>query len=171
MSLPETAHTDSSGHADRLWSLIKDVRYPVMTTHRSDGGLQARPMSMQNRESDPLDFLWLFAPRDSEQVEDLQWDSSVSIVFTESAKSVYVVVFGSASVVEDIGRKRQLWSPEAQAWFPGGPDDPNMALIRVRIIQADCWDVNRNAVNHLFKLDTSAMTYRPPGQGSGMTRH
>jgi general stress protein 26 len=170
MSMPETAQTDN-GHAERLWSLIKDVRYPVMTTHRADGGLQARPMSMQNRESDPLDFLWLFTPRDSEQVEDLQWDSSVSIVFTEPVKSVYVVVFGSASVVEDTGRKRQLWSPDAQAWFPEGPDDPNMALVRVRIIQADCWDVKRNAVNHLFKLDTSAITYRPAGQGSGMTRH
>jgi general stress protein 26 len=170
MSTPETAQTDN-GHAERLWSLIKDVRYPVMTTHRSDGGLQARPMSMQNRESDPLDFLWLFTPRDSEQVEDLQWDSSVSIVFAEPVKSVYVMVFGSASVVEDTGRKRQLWSPDDLTWFPEGPDDPNMALVRVRIIQADCWDVKRNAVNHLFKLDTSAMTYRPAGQGSGMTRH
>ena len=162
---------NDSDKTKTLHDLIKDVRFPVMTTHRSDGSLQARPMSMQNRESDPLDFLWLFAPRNSEQVEDLQWDSSVSIVFTESANSVYVVVFGSASVVEDSGRKRQLWSPEAQSWFPGGPDDPTMALVRVRIIQADCWDVKRNAVNHLFKLDTSAMTYRPPGQASGATRH
>jgi general stress protein 26 len=170
MSMSEAVHSDHS-HADRLWSLIKDVRYPVITTHRSDGGLQSRPMSMQNRDTDPLDFLWLFAPRDSDQVEDLQWDSSVSIVFADSSAGVYVVVFGSASVVEDAGRKRQLWSPEAQSWFPGGPDDPTMALVRVRIIQADCWDVKRNAVNHLFKLDTSAMTYRPPGQASGATRH
>ena len=72
---------------------------------------------------------------------------------------------------EDAGRKRQLWSPEAESWFPGGPDDPAMALVRVRIIQADCWDVRRNAVNHLFKLDTSAMTYRPAGQASSTTRH
>jgi general stress protein 26 len=170
MSTPDASHTDR-GLAQRLWSLIKDVRYPVITTHRSDGGLQARPMSMQNRDADALDFLWLFAPRDSDQVEDLQWDSSVSIVFTNSASSVYVVVFGSASVVEDAGRKRQLWSPEAQAWFPGGPDDPALALVRVRIIQADLWDVQRNAVNHLFKLDTSAMTYRPAGQASSTTRH
>ncbi len=151
----------------KLWSLIKDIRFPVVTTHRSDGGLQSRPMTMQNRDSDPLDFLWFFAPRESDQVADLQWDSSVSVVFADPAKNVYVAVFGSASVVEDPARKQQLWSSEAQAWFPGGPDDPAMALIRVRIIQADCWDVTRNTATHLFKLDTSAVTYKPPNQGGG----
>lgn len=167
---PEAASSDHS-HAEKLWSMIKDVRYPVITTHRSDGGLQSRPMTMQNRDSDPLDFLWFFAPRDSDQVADLQWDSSVSIVFANLANGAYVVVFGSASVVEDAARKRQLWSPQAQAWFPGGPDDPAMALVRVRIIQADCWDVERNSATHLFKLDTSAVTHRPAGASSGVTRH
>jgi general stress protein 26 len=151
--------------------LIKDVRYPIVTTHRSDGSLQSRPLTLQNRDADPLGFLWLFAPRDSDQVADLQWDSSVSIVFADPGKESYVAVFGSASVVEDAGRKRQLWSQEAQSWFAGGPDDPSAALVRVRIIQADCWDVTRNVTEHLFKLDTSAMPYRSPGQGSGATRH
>jgi general stress protein 26 len=170
MSMPETIHSEHS-HAERLWSLIKDVRYPIVTTHRSDGSLQARPLTMQNLDADPLGFLWLFAPRDSDQVADLQWDSSVSIVFADPGRGSYVAVFGSASVVEDAGRKRQLWSQEAQSWFAGGPDDPAAALVRVRIIQADCWDVTRNVAEHLFKLDTSAMPYRSSGQVSGATRH
>ena len=170
MSMPDAKHADHD-QAQKLWSLIKEVRYPVITTHRSDGGLQSRPMTMQNRDSDPLDFLWFFAPRDSDQVADLQWDSSVSIVFSDPGRGAYVVVFGSASVVEDAARKRQLWSQEAQSWFSAGPDDPAMALVRVRIIQADCWDVTSNTVTHLFKLDTSPMTHRPPLQGSGVTRH
>ena len=67
MSMPDAKHADHD-QAQKLWSLIKEVRYPVITTHRSDGGLQSRPMTMQNRDSDPLDFLWFFAPRDSDQV-------------------------------------------------------------------------------------------------------
>jgi general stress protein 26 len=117
---------------------------------------------MQNRDVDPVDFLWFFTPRDCEQVEDLQWDSSVSIVFADPGKSAYVAVFGSAAVVEDAARKKSLWSARAQSWFPDGPEDPGLALVRARIIQADCWDAERNAVTHLFKLDTHATPYKPP---------
>src|SRR5690606_20180741 len=145
---------------------------PVFTTRRADGGLQSRPMTMQNRDADPLDFLWFFAPRDSDQVADLQWDSSVSIIFADPRNQSYVAVFGSASVVEDPARKKLLWSREAQSWFPDGPDDPALALIRVRIIQADCWDATRNSVTHLFRLDTSAMmTHRPTGNSDNGAMH
>ena len=161
-----------SAPAETLWSLIKDIRFPAFTTRRSDGGLQSRPMTLQNRGTDPLDFLWFFAPRDSDQVADLQWDSSVSIIFADPRNQAFVAVFGSASVVEDPSRKKLLWSQEAQSWFPEGPDDPALALIRVRIIQADCWDAARNSVTNLFKLDTSAMTYRAVNQSDkGAMRH
>jgi general stress protein 26 len=164
--------TPLSAPTEKLWSLIREIRFPVFTTRRSDGGLQSRPMTMQNRDSDPLDFLWFFAPRDSDQVADLQWDSSVSIIFADPRNQAYVAVFGSASVVEDPSRKKLLWSKEAQSWFPEGPDDPALSLIRVRIIQADCWDVTRNSVAHLFKLDTSAMTHRSADQsGNGAMHH
>jgi general stress protein 26 len=167
MTNPQAAHTD------KLWPLIKDLRFPMFTTRRSDGGLQSRPMIMQNRYADPLDYLWFFVPRDSDQVADLQWDSSVGIVFADPDNEAYVAVFGSASVVEDAARKRLLWSQDAESWFPGGPEDPALSLVRVRIIQADCWDVRRNTVVHLFKLDTSAMTYKPPPErgDSGAMRH
>ena len=159
--------------SEKLWALIKDTRFPVITTRRSDGGLQSRPMVMQNREQDPLDYLWFFTSRDSEQVEDLQWDSSVSIIYADPGNLAYVVVFGSASVIEDGARRRLLWSPQAASWFENGPEDPAIALVRVRIIQADCWDVLRNAVTHLFKLNTSPLASQTGSdQGnSGATCH
>jgi general stress protein 26 len=168
-----TMTTSKAGPTENLWSLIKDLRYPVLTTRRTDGGLQSRPMTMQNRDSDPLDFLWFFTPRDSEQVDDLQWDSSVSIVFADPGKPAYVAVFGSAAVVEDASRKKVLWSAQAASWFAGGPEDPGLALVRVRIIQADCWDAESNTVTHLFKLDNGARPYKPPfdQRSSSAMRH
>jgi general stress protein 26 len=126
----------------------------VLTTRSSTGILQSRPVAMQNRELDGFDFLWLFTQRESVQVEDLQWDSSVGIVFTDAPKGTYVVILGSAAVVGDIGRKRALWSPQAPSCF-AGPEDPGLALIRVRIIQADHWDVEKNSATRIFKLDNS----------------
>lgn len=159
---------------DKFWPLVKDIRVPVVTTRRSDGSLQSRPMSMQNRDGDPLDYLWFFTPRDSDQVSDLQWDSSVSVIFADPANWSYVTVFGSGSVVEDPSRKRSLWSREAESWFPAGPDDAALALVRVRIVKADNWDAKRNILTPIFKLDTSAATGRPSPTdqaAGGILRH
>ena len=155
-----------------LWPLIRGLRNPILTTRRTNGGLQSRPVAMQNRETDRLDFLWFFIPADSPQVDDLQWDSAVSIVFADAHKAACVAVFGSAAVVDDTARKRVFWSAEAASRFTG-PDDPELALVRVRIIQADHWEVERNAATPIFKLDNSVLTPKPASDrsSSGAMHH
>lgn len=154
-----------------FWPLISNLRYPVLTTRRTDGGLQSRPVPLQNRESDRSDFLWFFMPSDSPQVDDVQWDSSVSIVFADPHNAAYVAVFGSAAVVEDAPRKRLLWSAEAASGFTG-PDDPGLALVRVRIIQADHWKVESNSATPIFKLDNSVLSFKPAyDRGSNGAMH
>jgi len=158
--------------ADKLWPLIRNLRYPVLTTRRPDGGLRSRPVAMQNRDSERLDFLWLFTQRNGGQVEDLQWDTSASIVFAEAHHAAFVAVFGSAAVLEDSSRKKALWSPEAASGF-AGPDDPGLALVRVRIIQADHWDVEKNAATRIFRLaDSTSPSRIIPDRGrSGAIHH
>jgi general stress protein 26 len=151
--------TPKADASEKLWPLIRHLRYPVLTTRSRDGALHSRPVALQNRELDGLDFLWLFAQRESAQVDDLQWDSSAGIVFTDANKGAYVVIFGSAAVVGDIGRKRALWSPQAPRCF-AGPEDPGLALIRVRIIQADHWNVESNSATRIFKLDNSPPPFK-----------
>ena len=36
---------------------------------------------------------------------------------------------GKATVLHDAHRARELWSTMAGAWFPGGPDDPNLGIL------------------------------------------
>jgi general stress protein 26 len=36
---------------------------------------------------------------------------------------------------------KTLWRPTYRAWFPAGPDDPDSAIVSVRIEVIDSWDV------------------------------
>ena len=47
---------------------------------------------------------------------------------------------GHAAVVDDMGRKRELWNAAAEAWMPQGPDDEGVVLIRVAAHSAEYWD-------------------------------
>ena len=69
---------------------------------------------------------------------------------------------GTARVVEDAAKKQQLWSKMTQAWFPGGPTDPDLALVQVRITHANYWDVKESKIVQLWEMARAAMTGKPP---------
>ena len=145
-----------------MWELIKDIRFAMFTTRHANGHLHARPMTTQNSQLDEDSSLWFFMSRDDEPVADLQADRAVNISYAHPGKDSYVSVSGDAFVVEDLDRKRQLWSKMAEAWFPGGPEDPSLALVEVRIVHATYWDVQDSKVLQLFKMARSIVTGKPP---------
>ena len=148
---------------EHLWSLIKDIRFAMFTTrHSSNGHLHSRPMTTQNSKLDEDSSLWFFMSRDTEAVADLLIDPVVNIVYADPELDCYVSVSGSAVVVNSLVKKEQLWSKMAEAWFPQGAKDPDLALVQVRITHADYWDVKDSKIVQLFKMAKAAMTGTRP---------
>lgn len=146
----------------KLWDLIKDIRFAMFTTRHSNGHLHSRPMTTQNSKLDEDRSLWFFMSRKSEPVADLAGDSTVNVVYADPGEDSYVSVSGTAVVVEDMARKERLWSKMAQAWFPGGSADPDLALVCVTISHANYWDVEESKVVQLYKMAKAAVTGKPP---------
>ena len=146
----------------KLWDLIKDIRFAMFTTRHDNGHLHSRPMTTQNSKLDEDSNLWFFMSRKSEPVADLAADSTVNVVYADPGADSYVSVSGTASVDEDAAKKQQLWSKMAEVWFPEGPSDPDLALVRVQITHANYWDVTDSKVVQLYKMAQAAMTGKPP---------
>jgi general stress protein 26 len=47
---------------------------------------------------------------------------------------------GSAAVVQDRPKMRELYTPTLKAWFPEGLDDPNLTLIRFDAVAGSYWE-------------------------------
>ncbi len=147
---------------ERLWEMIKGIRFSMFTTRHSNGHLHARPMTTQNRSMDENASLWFFMARDSEPVADLTADPVVNVVYADPGSDSYVSISGNAVVFEDMGLKEKLWTKMAQAWFPNGYTDPNLALVQVKILHANYWDVKESKIVQLFKMAKAAVTGNPP---------
>ena len=147
---------------NKLWELIQDIRFAMFTTRAADGGLHTRPLTTQNGKDHRDDALWFFVSRGSDAFAELQADGQVSVAFADPAKDRYVSVSGTGQVVDDAARKQQLWSKMNDAWFPNGPDDPDVALLRVAIREAEYWDVKDSKLVQLIKMARSAVTRHPP---------
>jgi general stress protein 26 len=149
-------------HRAKLWELIKDMRFAMLTTRHGNGHLHSRPMTTQNRGIDEDDALWFFMARRAEPAVDLEADAQVNVAYADPGKDCYVSVSGTAAIVDDAAQRHRLWSKITEAWFPNGPDDPEVALVRVTITHADYWDVKQNKLVQLYKMAQAAVTGHPP---------
>ena len=155
----QDATVDARG---QLWDLVKDIRFAMFTTRHVNGHLHSRPMTTQNAKVDEDASLWFFMSRAGEPVADLAVDPVVNVSYADPGADSYVSVSGTAAVVEDMAMKKRLWSKMAAAWFPGGVDDADLALVQVKIVHAEYWDVKEPKIVQLLHMATAAMTGKPP---------
>ena len=156
------ASTDPIHARIKLWDLIKDIRFAMFTTRHASGHLRSRPMTTQNSKLDEDANLWFFMSRRGDPVADLTADPVVNAVYADPGADSYVSVSGTASVMEDLAKKQQLWSKMSEAWFPGGPGDPDLALVCLKITHANYWDVKESKIVQLYQMAKAAVTGKPP---------
>lgn len=147
---------------EKLWSLIKDMKFGMFTTHHANGHLHSRPMTTQNKKIDEDDTLWFFMSRSTEPVLDLAHDTQVNVAYAHPGDDTYVSVSGTAAIEDDAAIKRRLWNKITEAWFPKGVDDPDLALVRVRISHAHYWDVKSSKLVQLYAMAKAVIGGKAP---------
>lgn len=154
--------TDPTEARSKLWELVKDIRFAMFTTRHGNGHLHSRPMTTQNSSLDEDAQLFFFMSRKGDPVADLLAEPNVNVAYADTGADSYVSVSGHAAIVEDIAKKQQLWTTMAEAWFPGGVDDPDLALVCVKITHANYWDVKESKIVQLYQMARAAVTGKPP---------
>lgn len=123
---------------EKLNEMIKDIRIAMLTTHDQEGFLRSRPMVTQQAPFDGI--LWFFTRASGETSAEIRNNQKVNLSYADHDKSIYVSLAGEAEIVRDSQKARTLWNTFVQAWFPNGPEDPDLALLKVTVQQAEYWD-------------------------------
>ncbi|TAJ96256.1 MAG: general stress protein [Reyranella sp.] len=146
----------------KLWDMIKDIRFGMLTVRGADGRLHSRPLTTQNGDADRGGVIWFFMSRSGQPAADLAVSHDVNVAYADPNADMYVSVSGMARIVEDPVKKQELWTMAANAWFPGGVEDPDLALVAVLAAEAEYWDVKANKAVQIFKLAKAALTGEEP---------
>ncbi len=152
-------------HFKKLHSLIKDIKFTMMTTAMPDGSLRSRPMATHPDDDKFNGTLWFFTDDHSAKVHELLADTHVNLSYADPAKNDYVSVTGRATLVKDKAKAKELWNPLYKAWFPQGLEDPHLALIRVDVDQAEYWDSPNSKMVQLAGFVKALVTGRPAQGG------
>ncbi|QIG41993.1 pyridoxamine 5'-phosphate oxidase family protein [Nocardioides anomalus] len=138
----------------KLVELMNDMYVAMFTTTSADGTLRSVPMARQ--EVEPSAELWFITARDTEHVRDVQARPHVGLTF--SSRDAWVSINGTAEVVDDKAKLEELWNTFAEAWLPGGPDDPNATLIRVDAAGGEYWDSPGGKVASMISFVKTKLT-------------
>lgn len=141
----------------KIAELVKDIRIAMMTTVAKDGTMSSRPMAIQDKPFDGT--LWFLTRKTSEKVDEVEEDRNVTLTFAEPEESKYIALKGKAHVSsEDRAQITELWNPMYKAWFPKGEDDPEIAVMRVDVQEADYWEASGSKLVMLVKYAAASMT-------------
>jgi general stress protein 26 len=137
-----------------------------MLAHRhADGSLHSHPLTTQNKSLAEDGCLYFFVSKSTEVGQRLQQDGNVNLSYANPDKDTWVSVTGTARVLDDMAKKKELFNPMAKAWFPSGPEDPDMELVEVRIGEAEYWNIKQNKLLQMIKMGKSAVTGKQPSMG------
>jgi general stress protein 26 len=159
----DTRQDVRDGDRDKLVELMRDLPIAMMTTF---GGSGIRSVPMSRQEVEPDAEMWFIADRTSRHVADIQGDPRVALTF--SSRDAWVALTGHAAVVEDRDRLADLWNTFAEAWLPGGPDNPDAVLLKVDVDQGEYWDTPGGKVASLISFAKTRLTGDTYDAGHGV---
>jgi general stress protein 26 len=147
---------------DRVWDIIEKTGVCMLTT-QSSGGLRARPLEARpDREAGLIFFV---TDIHSTKEDDIEATPDVGLVFIDSSDKAYLSITGRARVMRDAGLIKAAWRKTDEVWWPGGPGDPNVCVLRIEPAAAELWDGPASPVVTAFEFAKARLTGAEPKLG------
>ena len=154
--------TPNSEHARAAWKRLASARFVMLTTIDEDGGIYSCPMTLQQVSADGA--MWFFTSTTTPTAQSVERDARVGVALMGD-DNFYASVYGTASLVNDRAKMRELWDTMVKAWFPQGVEDPHLVLLRLDIARGEYWDSDQNSMLKMFEIGKALATGRRPDIG------
>ncbi len=154
--------TATEENTAKLWDMIRGIGFAMLTSEDGDQ-LRARPMVASQKEFGGT--LWFFTRASAHKVDEVQAHHRVGVTYAEPSKQNYVSLSGNATLVRDAGEIASHWGESLRTWFPKGKEDPDIALLKVDVTQAEYWDAPSSAMVHAYGYVKATVTGTPPHPG------
>lgn len=152
----------SKAHKEKIWNYIRDIKVGMLTTQDGED-LRARPMHLVQDDYDGK--IWFFTKRSAEKVFEVKDEHNVCISFCNHDEGIHVSLSGHARLTQDKNLIDQFWNPFTGAWFEGGKEDPDVALLEIKIYLGEHWEAEDSKAFQLYEIVKSNFTHDTPDLG------
>lgn len=128
-----------------LWQKLADS--PFVMIGLMDSDQHHIPLTAQLDE-DQTDTLFFFVGKDNR----IAPGGRAMAHFASKGHDYFACFDGTARIDNDFAQVDKLWNNQVEAWFPGGKDDPNLALLRFDIDSAEVWETDMGVAGKVKML-------------------
>jgi len=137
--------TDIVKLKETLWKKLSEGPYLMMGL--TGGHEHSEPLTAM-LDKDQVDRIYFFIGRSNR----LARGGPAMAQFVSKGQDYFACLSGIASIDNDRSMIDKLWSKQVESWFPGGKDDPSLALLRFDIDDAKLWEADMSPVGRIRML-------------------
>jgi general stress protein 26 len=150
------------GSIERVWDIVAKVGVCMLTT-RFAGGLRARPL--EARPDRNAGLIFFVTDIRSGKEDEIETASDVGLAFIDTGDKAYLSITGRACMIRDAETTKRFWRKTDEVWWPGGPNDPDVCLLRIEPLTAELWDGPASAIVTAFEFAKAKLTGEQPNLG------
>lgn len=121
--------------AEQFLSKLKSS--PFLMVGLEGDGQHSEPLTAQI-DDDQSDVLYFFTAKDNR----IATGGKAMAQFASKGHDFFACLAGTVTLDNDPAQIDKLWSKAVEAWFPGGKQDPNLALLRFDVDSAELWEAD-----------------------------
>ena len=165
MAIDEHEFLTGDEARSKIRQLLTQFPIAFMVTAR-DNSITARPIGVVGDHDAFNGSVWFITDRRSRKVAAIENGATTALLFQNDRDGAYLHLTGSAAVVEDPERLKDLYTPVQRTWFPDGVDDPHITLLRFDATEANYWDGHASYVKLALAYAKSVVTGAPGASGN-----
>lgn len=120
----------------KFWKTLKSDMTVMLGLPETEHG-HTRPMTAQvEGEHGPI---WFFTVRSAAVAQNVRTDTPAMFAFASKDHELFATAHGTLRLDNDRAVIDRLWNQFVAAWYEGGKDDPELALLRFEPSEAEIW--------------------------------
>ena len=127
--------TDADHFHDAFWSALRTRRTGLLAV-RNGTAEHVAPMTAHFDEPGPVFF---YAPAGGVLATHIAQPHTGHWFFSDPEHHVFASADADLSIETDPALRSRFWSEETEAWFPGGPEQDAVVLLRCELGGAQVW--------------------------------
>lgn len=125
------------------------------TDIRTGVPLSVRPMTVL--QVDDHGYVWFMTSEETHKNDEVAENPFVHLLMQSGKRAAFLNLYGICVEIEDREKVQELWSPALNTWFEG-PDDSQIILLQIEILEGHYWDHDDAATVAVFKRLKSLLT-------------
>ena len=131
-----TGRSDEAKARETFEEVVDHFDTAMLVTQSADNTLRSRPMRIA--ANDGSGWLTFVTSIESSVVEEILWDREVNVAMQSSSR--FLSITGAAECTRDPALIADIWNTGWKVWFPGGPEDEDLVIVRLLPERGEYWD-------------------------------